>query len=164
MRELLDDPETAEASIRACPHRYTLPENAAAAGNVYKTGLLNSDFVVYNACLETIRFLQWQRRMVEQACTADPLAGLFYDQTFLAYALQLPNFKLIKNNEYNVAWYNVLEEGRQGIKVFQFSGYDPSAPATLTKYNGNPRLQSLEVTKLCLQYYKELAEAGWQPQ
>lgn len=152
-------------SIAAAPHLLDLPRTANESRWISLTGILNSDVVIYRNYPETLAFLKWQKQMLAEVCASDVHNGHFYDQQYLQMAMTLPSFCLIEDVGVNVAYYNMHEEGRplrreDGLHCFQFSGYDIKRPLTLSKYNLNPKLQTLQATKLLLDYRERLIKAG----
>ena len=175
-----------EADTAACPHSCAPYPNDGKKPNelqVHLTGHLNSDFVMYNAYKQTLDFLDFQIREHNKCFGNDPSQGYFYDQVWLAFLPYYTTCTLIKDPRINVAYYNLHE--RQVIRTekdqywvqikelpnilyqltcFQFTGYNPSHPDTLSKYNSRLDIVNPDVVKLCLEYQEKLEEAGWRLQ
>ena len=134
--------------------------------NVHATGQLNSDFVLWRKCDETIKFLEWQAAMMEVVCKDDIKNGHFFDQVYLSYAPYFMGSAVIfKHPGFNVAYWNLpqrrLNKGNVyryyvneliPLYCFQFSGFDEKRPYSLTKYSNRATLQTIEVFNLMQEF------------
>lgn len=172
-----------EEDTAACPHScapYPMDGKNPNELQVHLTGQLNSDFVLYNARKATLDFLTFQIKQHELAFGNNPAIGHFYDQVWLSFLPYYTNCKIIKDPRINVAYYNLHErrlirtdKNQYWVQIdeapntlyqlvcFQFTGYDPNYPATLSKYNGRLDIVHKDVVHLCLEYQQQLEGAGW---
>lgn len=141
----------------ACPHILKLPLNAYQARNIHRTGLLNSDLVMWDNNSSTRKFLNWQYEMLKQVNSNKE--GFFFDQTYLDYGLMLGYIKLQEYPGDNVAYYNLHEREVQYATTFQFSGFVERIPSMLTKYKVDDKLLTYEVVTLAINYGEALNEA-----
>lgn len=149
--------------VMVTPHCRTPMFNPERYAWMRLTGQYNSDFVIWNNTHATEDFLIWQARMLEEANLAIPTQGYFYDQGYLDSLPILCKTLVNTAFKHNVAWYNLHETTERDIASFQFSGYNPHTPATLSKYApiDQQMKQPLHITKLLLDYHSRLIGAGW---
>lgn len=140
----------------------SLPSNAVAAAWNRGTGLLNSDFLILRRDQKVIDFLNWWSNMLDEVCSGDVKDGFFWDQGYLQHLLQFGWFEPICDPKLNVAYYNLHERDINEALAFQFTGYDPDRPTTLSRYKKiNPKLYTPRLLKIMLDYHNDLVEAGW---
>lgn len=147
---------------------------------VHQTGYFNSDFVMYNGTKTTLDFLDFQIKEHNKCFGVDLSSGYFYDQVWLSFLPFYTECKIIKDPRINVAYYNMherrvirTEKDQYWVQIvempnvlyqlvcFQFTGYNPTEPSNLSKYNKRGRLVTPDVVNLCIEYNDKLREAGW---
>ncbi len=156
------------ALISCIPHLIKFPVHPKIAKRITRTGYFNTDFIVFKRSKEVLRFLNWWEKMLFLECKSASSEGAFFDQNYFNHLVVCDYFKPITDPGMNVAWFN-LEENRpldvaEGLKMFQFSGYDPIKPMQLSKYwTAVPEYRSMKLQKLLVEYHNNLMEIGkWQ--
>jgi glycosyltransferase involved in cell wall biosynthesis len=137
----------------------------AGAYNLGFIGLGHSDFAQ--------AFLDWWGERLETDCIVDPERGFFVDQRWIDLVPGLaPDFHLIRDPGFNVAYWNLPTrelERRNGhylvngepLRLFHFSGFKPTVPHLLSRYQDRVRLPDDPVlTQLCTDYAEALLAAG----
>lgn len=123
-------------SITITPHIVTpLPEDGKFPSNtsLSKGGHLNRDFVIWPNNSESIEFLEWQAKIMEDKCIATD--QIFLDQTWLNFLPFIAgNVCIFKDPSYNVAYWNLHERDLNDITFFQFSGFDPNNIEGISKH------------------------------
>lgn len=121
-------------------------------------------------------FLPWWRQRLRRDCLNDPARGLFVDQRWIDFAPALFAPAILKDPEYNVAYWNlphrvlirqgdqILVDGRP-LRFFHFSGFSPRAPHLLSKHQ-HPSLrvrlsEARLLAGLCQRYAEALEKAGF---
>ncbi len=165
-REVLKKYPSADA-LAAVHTTSPLPDDGASPTNWgnHIMGHLNADFHVWRRTASSREFLEWWSKQTElHRLDADYLTQP-WDQVWLNYAPNfVNNFVALKEPGINVAYYNLHERkitkdaaGRwrvneQLMYFFQFSGFEPSRPGTLSKYNTRKQVQSKEVFELMQEF------------
>lgn len=159
-------------NVAITPHVCSPPVTDGRAGSiqqVLRTGLFNSDLVIWRNTSAVECFLHWQATQLEIECKANLAEGHFFDQPYLTCLMSYPGIELSFLHEHNVAYYNLHENvitkgadgqwmcGKYVLKSFQFTGYEPETmPTQLSKYNGRPELVTRSVLELLMEFYNEL--------
>src|SRR4029079_5557309 len=116
------------------------------------SGMFNLGFVCVSD--DALPFLDWWHERTRVDAVNDPRDGLFTDQRWVDFVPSLfPHF-VHRARGCNVAYWNLFERpigraldgsltaGGEPLAVFNFSGYDPERPHTLSKHQGDrPRAQ-----------------------
>jgi glycosyltransferase involved in cell wall biosynthesis/SAM-dependent methyltransferase len=137
----------------------------AGAYNLGFLGLGHSEFAA--------AFLDWWGERLESDCIVDPERGFFVDQRWVDLVPGLaPDFHLVRDPGFNVAYWNLptrelsrsngiyLVNG-EPLRLFHFSGFRPTVPHLLSRYQDRVRLGDDPVlTQLCRDYAKALFDAG----
>lgn len=124
---------------------------------VHLTGQLNSDVALWNNSPSTIKFLEWQYAELKKANIIDIQNGYFFDQVYLSFAPYfINNFHIIKDQDHNIAYYNLHERDLNHIKTFQFTGYQENTPSYLSKYMQRLENMTLPVYRLIEDYQNRL--------
>jgi hypothetical protein len=130
-------------------------------------GVYNGGFVVVSE--RGKRFLSWWAARLRRECRAAPLDGLNRDQRWLDLAPAYFDHALLTDPGYNVAYWNLHERtitrGDDGylvngvpLRFFHFSGYSPTAPDVLSRYQGTPtriHLRDLPVVREICDHYRD---------
>jgi hypothetical protein len=137
-------------------------------------GMYNAGFVGVTECDEARRFLDWWDRRLQTHCVDDIRAGLHFDQRWLDMAPALVgDLLLMRDPGVNVAYWNLpdlnVSSGPDGLlvngtplRLFHFSGFDPSQSQRVTRYVPSLRVEELgPVAGLFHQYAALLQAAGW---
>lgn len=152
--------DCSNADVAATPHLLTDTTDAERYAWTRLTGIYNSDFTLWNNAPCTIKFLEWQHKMLQQANLSQPNHGYFYDQGYLDMLPVLTNFVIIENPAINMAYYNLFE--RQGIKpiAFQFTGWSPRYPYDLSQYmkESDKIYLTPEIVCLIVDYFRRLIQ------
>lgn len=124
---------------------------------VHLTGHLNSDVTLWNNAPSTIKFLEWQRDELRKVNLFAPEKGYFFDQVYLSFAPYfINNFHIIKDQDHNIAYYNLHERDLSRIKTFHFTGYKEDNPSYLSKYMQRLEHMTLPVYRLIEDYQNRL--------
>lgn len=126
-----------------------------------KSGYYNAGFLGLKKNINTLKFLQWWMKKVEQYCYIDFNKFYFVDQRWLDYAPIFLNTYIIKEPGYNVAYFNLQEYvGKidpKKIFFIHFSGYDKDRVSVyqnrfnfklLNKYSSYFKEYDIEINKL----------------
>jgi glycosyltransferase involved in cell wall biosynthesis/SAM-dependent methyltransferase len=137
----------------------------AGAYNLGFIGVGHSEFAA--------AFLDWWGERLERDCIVDPERGFFVDQRWVDLVPGLaPDFHLIRDPGFNVAYWNLptRELSRDNahytvngepLRMFHFSGFKPTSPHLLSRYQDRVRLADDPVlTDLCRDYARALLDAG----
>ncbi len=141
---------------------------------IFRTGHLNSDFVVWTDKSKVRQFLDWQAAELSKNCIGDIPNGFFYDQSLLSHLPYfVPDVQIMREPGYNVAYYNLTERkiGRDSsgrwtangslLYCFHFTGFRPDYdPHTLSAYTNRPTLQTKEIYELMQEFVRELESHG----
>jgi hypothetical protein len=144
------------------------PDDIAAAG------VFNLGFICVSRAARP--FLEWWDARLRRDCLIDFDEGLFVDQRLLDFIPAYFEHFVLKDNAYNVAYWNLHErdissaDGRyevdgRPLRFFHFSGYNPGLPDVLSKHGGDrPRILLPEwpvVAELCERYRGRLLDEAY---
>jgi hypothetical protein len=163
-------------SALVTPHFLRPPRRADALEwelNVLRAGVFNGGVIAFADCAETRAFLAWWKERTFRGCVLDPANGFHYEQRWLDFLPSLmPGYGQVRDPGVNVGHWNlpdreirvagdkVTAEGAP-CRVFRFSGYDPDAPAQVTRYNAHYRVDSTgDAAKVFALYQSMLGDAG----
>ncbi len=164
------------ASIALTPHLHRplsegfMPDDAV----VLRSGAYNLGFLGLARSADTERFLDWWAQKLRFECRVHFAMGLFTDQRWVDLA---PGFfgaaAILRDPGLNLAYWNLpgraLTDGPEGWRVdgaplrfFHFSGFSPSRPQVLSKYQSRiwPK-RGEPLTRLLAHYAKALKNAGY---
>jgi glycosyltransferase involved in cell wall biosynthesis len=141
--------------------------------DVMIAGIYNLGYVSLAPRQEVEQLLRWWADRLERDCRVDPIWGYFVDQRWFDLAPGfLPDLSIVRDPEYNVAYWNLheraLEGGSGGYRVndrplafFHFSGFDPSHPTVLSRHQDRIHVTAEPVVKALLAgYAAEILAAG----
>ena len=124
-------------------------------------GVYNLGYVSLAPRPEVARLLDWWSDRLRRDCRVDPIWGYFVDQRWFDLVPGfLPDLAIVRDPEYNLAYWNLhareLQRDAVGYKVdgrplafFHFSGFDADHPLVLSRYQNrvdvlaNPVLEQL---------------------
>ena len=137
-------------------------------------GIYNAGFVGVANCDQARRFLDWWDLRLRTHCVEDVRAGLHYDQRWLDMAPALvEDLFLLRDPGVNLAYWNLPDvnvcSGPDGLlvngaplRLFHFSGFDPSHPERVARYAPGLRVEELApIDDLFRRYTGLLQAAGW---
>jgi hypothetical protein len=141
---------------------------------VLAAGVYNLGFIGVGAGAR--HFLDWWAQCLSRECTIDVANCRFVDQRWIDLVPGYFGAQIVRDPGLNVAWWNLPTRtlARKGngysvngspLRFMHFSGYDPGAPAQLSKHQGpTPRVvldQRPDLTELYRDYRDQLMEAGF---
>ena len=118
------------------------------------TGVYNLGFVGISNTIETNNFLKWWQNKLYSDCRISFREGLFVDQKWMEFVPCFFNkFKIVKDPEYNVAYWNLHERkiklqngtylvNNKPIGFFHFSGFTFDNIDDLSIYQNRFKLNS----------------------
>jgi hypothetical protein len=121
-------------------------------------------------------FLEMWANFTKRHCISDISNGLFVDQRFCDIAPVLTNCKVLREPQYDVAYWNLYERSIKksandylvnGNKLgfFHFSGFDPEKPYILSKHElGKSRINLKtynNLIELLIYYSEEVIRCGY---
>jgi len=141
--------------------------------DVMISGIYNLGYVTLADRPETEELLDWWADRLERDCRVDPVWGYFVDQRWFDLAPGfLTEVKILRDPEYNVAYWNLherrLTRRDAGYKVadrplafFHFSGFDPDHPTALSRYQDRVDVLAAPALRTMLaEYARALKDAG----
>ena len=136
-------------------------------------GVYNLGYVSLAPTPEVDRLLDWWSDRLVRDCRVDPVWGYFVDQRWFDLAPGfLPDLAIVREPEYNVAYWNLHErrlehdggryvaDGRP-LAFFHFSGFDPEHPLILSRHQN--RIDVVEhpvLEQLLAKYAAEVMAEG----
>ena len=174
------DPVCAElesCSILLTPHLTELMEDDGCRPSeldILRAGAYNLGFIALASSHETLRFLKWLQTKVYDHCVVDLLRGLFVDQRWVDLVPGLfRGVTISREPGFDVAYWNIKQRpivrtpggyqvnGRP-LFFFHFSGFDPSDPDQLSRFQNRVRLAELgDVRELVMEYRDDLLAQGY---
>ena len=137
-------------------------------------GVYNLGFIGIGSGKFADELLDWWSERLESDCIIDPERGFFVDQRWMDFVPGMAeSFHLLRDPGFNVAYWNLTarpvsrRDGRWYVKgdvplrLFHFSGFDPTRPHVLSKHQDRIRLgDHPDVAELCRRYADELISHG----
>lgn len=137
-------------------------------------GAYNLGFIALGSGDDAIRLLDWWKERLESDCSVDVANGLFVDQKWIDLVPGIwPTTHILRDPGCNVAYWNYherelsTENGRIQVNAapatfLHWSGYDPTNPATLSKYQDRIRLDERPDIRTASEAYgNALLRAGY---
>jgi hypothetical protein len=133
------------------------------------TGIYNLGFIAVGPGGEA--FFDWWAARLRRDSIIDPANMRFTDQRWIDFVPALFPHHILRDRACNVAYWNLTQRelswtGReyrvsgQPLRFFHYSGYEPSRPTQLSKFQGDPPRVRLEsdsaLAKLCTRYREQL--------
>ena len=138
--------------------------------NVLRSGVFNGGFVAFADCPQAHEFLRWWEGRTHAHCYLDVERGVHYEQRWLDFLPSLmPGCHVLRNPGINIGHWNLpdrditVREGRfysdgEPCRVFRFSGYDPSRPELVTRYNEGYRVENTGSAAQIFRIYQQMLE------
>lgn len=168
----------ARHSVILTPHLLepaTGPRAAAREITVLRAGVFNGGVLGFSRCDEALRVLAWWQKKVERECLLEVKNGLHYEQRWLDLFPSLaPSCGIVRDPGVNIGHWNIAERriercngsyrtcGRP-VRIVRFSGYEPSKPEMVTRYNPTLRVADTgDAAEIFRRYHRLLMDCGWQ--
>lgn len=171
-------PLAREHSIVLTPHASApMPRDGLRPSEteILASGVYNMGFVALAAGSEA--FLDWWEVRLRRDAVVDHARMLFTDQRWIDLAVSCFEMHLLRDEGYNVAYWNADQRpvqrrdgrwyaGDRPLRFYHFSGFNPRAPHVLSKHQGSePRVRLSEhpgILALSREYSRRLVEEGWE--
>jgi hypothetical protein len=149
------------------------PDAARRELTIAAAGAYNGGVVGVRREREARRFLAWWQARLLEHCELAPARGLHHDQGWDALVPALfDDVGLCRDPGVNVAYWNLPERplerrgdewlaGGRTLRLAHFSGFDPEAPANLSRHAPRPARLPDAVAELWRRYAEALLAAGW---
>jgi hypothetical protein len=123
--------------------------------DILRTGAYNMGFIGLRRSTETMKFIRWWGKRMEQYCVVDLNGGLFVDQKWMDLLPGLlESTFVLRHPGFNVAYWNIhgrqIQKHGDGYRVngdplrfFHFSGYHPRQPERFSKHQNRFELSTL---------------------
>jgi hypothetical protein len=155
-----------DSSVMLMPHLLNPPAGDAPFTrelNILISGVFNGGFVGVTGTAETRQFLTWWRNRLFDHCLHSVGEGMHYDQRWLDFT---PSFirelQIVRDLDYNVAYWNLHERDLVPCRFFHFSGFDPERPESPTRYYPHLRMSDVgSAARLFSRYAAMLRDAGY---
>ena len=115
--------------------------------DLLNTGVFNLGFIGTSRSAETMQFLKWWQEKLRFECFIDLANGMFVDQLWVNFApVYWQNVLIDRHLGYNMAYWNLHERnmgfnngtylvnGNEPLVFFHYSGYNPTKPDAISKY------------------------------
>lgn len=143
--------------------------------SILMAGAYNLGFIALGAGEDASSLLDWWKERLESDCSIDVANGLFVDQKWIDLVPGMwPNTKILHDPGCNVAYWNyherTLSVGDNGAVLvndlpasfLHWSGYNPTEPALLSKYQDRVDLQARPDIRAASELYgQRLLDAGY---
>src|SRR5439155_18703038 len=114
-------------------------------------GAYNLGFIAVRKCQTTQEFLAWWQMRLKDGCFVDVPHGLMTDQKWIDLVPGLFVASILKDETYNIAYWNihsrVIQREGHGFFVngrpltfFHFSGFSPAAPEVFSKHQDRTQI------------------------
>ena len=132
---------------------------------ILKAGTYNLGFIGIHSHAETFRFISWWKERLKQFCKIDFAQGMFVDQKWIDLVPHIfSGVYIITDRGYNVAYWNLNARqlskdnnmyfvDKKPLVFFHFSGFNPSSPERLSKYDTRLQVDNGTVLAELLQNY-----------
>jgi len=166
-----------DSSLVLIPH-ITMPadnERDPAERRIRLSGVYNLGFLGIQLDDSTATFLAWWGERLRSFCFADPLNGLFVDQSWVDFAPCFCDRVAIERDpRYDIAYWNLDQrpvrrsQGRWTceagpVRFFHFSGFDAGRPEQLSRFDNRVgREQQERISGLLAEYRDRLEAEGWE--
>jgi hypothetical protein len=176
---LLDVAELARAhSIVLTPHVLEpFPQDGLqpSESTIMGTGIYNLGFIAVGPGCEP--FLDWWAARLRRECIIDPPRMRFTDQRWIDFVPSLFAHHILRDPACNVAYWNLTQRALswsgsdyavngEPLRFFHYSGYEPSQPGRLSKFQGDPPRLRLEpgtaLARICGRYREQLLAEGFE--
>jgi hypothetical protein len=141
--------------------------------DINNVGVFNLGFIGTSKGSETKAFLQWWMHKLRYECYSDLPNGMFVDQLWVNFAPMFYNSVFtLKHLGYNMAYWNLHERNlskagqswtvnnNTALRFFHYSGFSPSKPSELSKYQNRFTLERENLADFFGNYCKSLEDQG----
>lgn len=166
-----------DADVLLTPHLVTLGDFDKTFLNERTAalyGIFNLGFIGVANTPKVKEFLSWWGQRLVRHCVKNVAQGLFTDQRWIDVAFGgLSNAAVLRDPGLNVAHWNMCERdvwrdksgrykvGKETLKFFHFSGYQPKHPKLLSVHRPDLKLDDLGAVKdLAREYHQLLLKNG----
>jgi hypothetical protein len=135
-----------------------LPEDGKFPSNasVSFTGHISTDLIGFRNTPETWKFLMWQDEIMRNQCKTTK--NTYLDQSWLNFLpCFVDNVKILRDNRYNVAYWNFDKCPIDDIICFQYSGIDLDNPKSISKHQNRYEAEG-EFLQFLERYAKRVKE------
>jgi GT2 family glycosyltransferase len=137
--------------------------------DILQAGAYNLGFIAVTTSAETTEFLQWWEERLREGCFIQFSEGLMTDQKWIDLVPSLFPATILKDDTYNVAYWNVhsrtIERAAESFTVrdrpiafFHFSGFDPAHPEIFSKHQTRTRVECGTPLAELLEHYIRLQD------
>ena len=135
---------------------------------ILRAGVYNLGFIALSRHKKDLgKFLDWWSDKLEYECIEDHRSNHMVDQRWMDLAPSIfEDVYIFKNENYNVAYWNLLHRNIDNLAFFHFSGFDPMISSddrrSFSKHQDRFELKNLspKIIKLVENYRHELMENG----
>jgi len=144
-----------------------LPEDGLGMSNqvISIAGMYNMGFGAMAKGQSSQKVINFWKSMLYKYCYQDPKNGLVVDQKWMEFCPSLIGEKcgILRDQRYNVAYWNLHERGLKDVIFYHFSGINLLDLFPVSKYQNRWTLGNLplEFTRLFENYRHEIFEAGY---
>jgi glycosyltransferase involved in cell wall biosynthesis len=141
---------------------------------IIKSGVYNCGFISFKRSHETDIFIRWWCRQLATKAYSNVSLNLFTDQRWIDLITSLlPRVAILRDNSYNVAYWNLHERkidrisdqwfvNKKPLVFFHFSGVNPNDDTALSKHQDRFMLVHIgNVNDLVREYIAELKVNEW---
>lgn len=137
---------------------------------ILKAGTYNLGFIGIHSHAETLRFISWWKERLKQFCKIDFAQGMFVDQKWIDLVPYIfSGVYIVTNRGCNVAYWNLNARqlskdnnmyfvDKNPLVFFHFSGFNPSSPNRLSKYDTRLQFEKGTVLAELLENYTKDVE------
>lgn len=170
--EMLD----AGADLVLTPHLLAPVEDASKPGDldVRRAGTYNLGFCALRQSENSLALLAWWQGKLRRHCIVAFEQGIFVDQSWMDLVPGLfANVGILRHPGYNVAYWNIAQRPPSGAEddyqvlgqplvFFHFSGLNPLAPQTVSKYQDRYTLDDIGAVaaNIILDYCRRVSDNG----
>ncbi len=144
--------------------------------DLLNTGVFNLGFIGTSRSSTTMEFLKWWQQKLRFECFIDLANGMFVDQLWVNFApIYWDNILIYKRLGYNMAYWNLHERQlskreyeyfvneKDPLVFFHYSGYNPTKPTDISKYQNRYTFESRpDIKNLFDNYASTLNENGFE--
>lgn len=141
--------------------------------DILVAGAYNLGFIGLGRTGFAHELLDWWAERLEEHCVVDPARGVFVDQRWIDLVPGMAgDHALLRDEGFNTAYWNlatrdVVRDGDRWrvndvpLRLFHFSGFDPSRPHLLSKHQDRIRLtERPDLARLCREYADAVMGSG----
>jgi hypothetical protein len=139
------------------------PDRVARELNILQSGVYNVGLMGVSESPTARRFLRWWQDRVFTHCRHAIAEGMHYEQRWMALAPAFfEDVCVLRDPAANVGHWALPERRSIAARLLRFSGFDPEAPETVTRYSDRVSIDDLgDLAESFAGYAAQLMEAGW---